>query len=111
MTLPLRCVSAIFLAGYGLTAATNNIRPLVVWHGLGDNYASPGILQFEDEVKSMHPGIYVHSVYIERDTKEDQHASFVSGALIVRHIYEAISLVWRRQCADRTRGRTARIHP
>lgn len=76
MTLLLRCVSAIFLAGYGLAAATNNIRPLVVWHGLGDNYASPGILQFADEVKSMHPSIYVHSVYIERDAKEDQRASF-----------------------------------
>lgn len=60
-------------------AAINDVRPLVVWHGLGDTYVSPGMVQFESGVKEMHPGIFVHSVYIDRDAKADQRAGFVSG--------------------------------
>lgn len=59
-------------------AAINDVRPLVVWHGLGDTYASSGMVQFESEVKKMHPGIFVHSVYIDQDEKADQRAGFVS---------------------------------
>ncbi|KAF8134627.1 Alpha/Beta hydrolase protein [Boletus edulis] len=58
------------------TAAINDIRPLVVWHGLGDTYASPGMVQFEDEVKNMHPGIFVHSIYIDEDVNGDKRAGF-----------------------------------
>ncbi|KAL4073847.1 Alpha/Beta hydrolase protein [Scleroderma citrinum] len=64
------------LASYVLAAAANDVRPLVMWHGMGDNYASPGILRFESEVKHIHPGIFVHSVYIDRDAKEDQRAGY-----------------------------------
>ncbi|KAF8556342.1 palmitoyl-protein thioesterase [Imleria badia] len=57
-------------------AAINDVRPLVVWHGLGDTYASPGMVEFQNEVKKMHPGIFVHSVHIDQDTKADQRAGF-----------------------------------
>ncbi|KAF9241649.1 Alpha/Beta hydrolase protein [Melanogaster broomeanus] len=66
----------LVVAGYGYAAAINDIRPLVVWHGLGDTYASPGMVQFVDEVKAMHPGIFVHSVFIEQDAQADQRAGF-----------------------------------
>ena len=59
-------------------AAINDVRPLVIWHGLGDTYASPGMVQFENEVKKMHPGIFVHSVYVDQDAKADKRAGFVS---------------------------------
>lgn len=59
-------------------AAINDVRPLVVWHGLGDTFASPGMVQFESEVMKMHPGIFVHSVYIHQDAGADQRAGFVS---------------------------------
>jgi hypothetical protein len=65
------------------TATINDVRPLVVWHGLGDTYASPGMVQFESEVKKMHPGIFVHSVYIDQDEKADQRAGFV-GVLFTK---------------------------
>ncbi|KAG6332607.1 hypothetical protein ID866_6485 [Astraeus odoratus] len=73
MLLPLLCVA---IATVALAAPTSEIRPLVLWHGLGDNYASDGILQFQDEVKRMHPGIFVHSIYIDSDASEDKRASF-----------------------------------
>ncbi|KAG1751613.1 Alpha/Beta hydrolase protein [Suillus paluster] len=58
------------------SAAVNNIRPLVIWHGLGDTYASPGMVRFESEVKEMHPGIFVHSIFIDEDPNTDQRAGF-----------------------------------
>ncbi|KAI0829895.1 alpha/beta-hydrolase [Trametes gibbosa] len=51
-------------------------RPLVIWHGLGDSYASPGMLDFMSRIKDIHPGIYIHSVYLNETLKEDERASF-----------------------------------
>jgi len=59
-------------------AAVNDIRPLVIWHGLGDTYSSPGMVRFVSEVQEMHPGIFVHSVFIDEDPGADQRAGFVS---------------------------------
>ncbi|OCH91780.1 alpha/beta-hydrolase [Obba rivulosa] len=51
-------------------------RPLVIWHGMGDSYGSPGMLQFMDVVRKMHHGIFVHSIYLDEDLKEDEKAGF-----------------------------------
>ncbi|KAI0633680.1 alpha/beta-hydrolase [Trametes polyzona] len=51
-------------------------RPLVIWHGLGDSYGSPGMLEFMSWIKEMHPGIFIHSVYLDEDLKEDERAGF-----------------------------------
>ncbi|KAJ7782884.1 palmitoyl-protein thioesterase [Mycena metata] len=51
-------------------------RPLVVWHGLGDSAYAPGMLQFAEEVKTVHPGISVHLVYIGEDLDKDRQAGF-----------------------------------
>ena len=53
-------------------------RPLVIWHGMGDTYDAPGILEFVQEVKDMHPGIFVHSIYLKEDSGEDRKAGYVS---------------------------------
>ena len=59
------------------TAILNPPRPMVLWHGLGDSHSSPGMLEFISKVKEIHPGIFVHSVYIEEDLSEDQKAGAV----------------------------------
>ncbi|CAK5281414.1 unnamed protein product [Mycena citricolor] len=51
-------------------------RPLVVWHGLGDSAQSAGMLQFTEEVKAVHPGIFVHNVFISENDDEDKRAGF-----------------------------------
>jgi len=51
-------------------------RPLVLWHGLGDSANAPGMLQFAEEIKTVHPGIFVHSIYIEEDLDQDRQAGF-----------------------------------
>ncbi|KAH9929619.1 alpha/beta-hydrolase [Epithele typhae] len=68
------------LAGYVLstpvTLADPPRRPLVIWHGLGDSYTSPGMLEFIQLMKDEHPGLFVHSVHLDEDLEADQKAGF-----------------------------------
>lgn len=52
-------------------------RPLVLWHGLGDSYGSPGILEFIELMKGVHPGLFVHSVHLADSQEDDKKAAFV----------------------------------
>ncbi|KAJ7755725.1 palmitoyl-protein thioesterase [Mycena maculata] len=70
----LRTVSLVSLFGLVLTAETP--RPLVLWHGLGDSAISEGMLEFAAEITTVHPGIFIHSVYIEEDIDKDRQAGF-----------------------------------
>ncbi|KAI9683410.1 MAG: hypothetical protein M1829_005482 [Trizodia sp. TS-e1964] len=79
---------SVFLsfAGLGLAiprAASNtpqddddNPLPLVIWHGLGDNYKSEGILSIGDLADSVHPGTFVYNVYLNEDPSADRTASY-----------------------------------
>ncbi|KAI0768725.1 alpha/beta-hydrolase [Trametes elegans] len=73
-------VLLLSLVGHVLSSPVRPTEPprrsLVVWHGLGDSYASPGMLEFIEEIKKMHPGIFIHSVYINESLKEDEKAGF-----------------------------------
>ncbi|KAF8269278.1 alpha/beta-hydrolase [Lactarius quietus] len=51
-------------------------RPLVIWHGLGDSYSSSGMVQVQALIAKIHPGIFIHAVYIDPEAKEDQRATF-----------------------------------
>jgi len=51
-------------------------RPLVLWHGLGDSHSSPGMLEFQSMIKGVHPGIFVHSIYIDKELGSDRRAGF-----------------------------------
>ena len=57
------------------------IRPLVFWHGLGDSYGSPAMLECMQEVRDIHPGIYIHSIFVDQNLEEDRKAGFVRRAL------------------------------
>lgn len=49
-------------------------RPLVIWHGMGDSYTAPGMVEFMDEIRKVHPGIFIHSVYLDEDNSKDRQA-------------------------------------
>ncbi|EJD52643.1 alpha/beta-hydrolase [Auricularia subglabra TFB-10046 SS5] len=70
-------VSALVSASqHPLTPTLPPRRPLVVWHGLGDSYNSPAMEGFIDEVRDMYPDIFIHSVYIDPNTEQDQKAGW-----------------------------------
>ncbi|KIY67317.1 alpha/beta-hydrolase [Cylindrobasidium torrendii FP15055 ss-10] len=56
--------------------AVKSPRPLVIWHGLGDSYASEGIVEFGKLIEEIHPGIFIHSVYIVDNNDDDRKATF-----------------------------------
>ncbi|KAI5889769.1 alpha/beta-hydrolase [Schizophyllum commune H4-8] len=59
-----------------LASPTQSPRPLVIWHGLGDSHSSPGMVDFQDLIKEVHPGIFIHSVRIEEALDKDREAGF-----------------------------------
>ncbi|KAI1791250.1 alpha/beta-hydrolase [Ganoderma leucocontextum] len=72
--------SLLALVSYGLSTpvqlADPPRRPLVIWHGLGDSYASPAMLQFMELIKDVHPRMFIHSVRLDEDLDKDQKAGF-----------------------------------
>ncbi|KAJ4468266.1 palmitoyl-protein thioesterase [Lentinula aciculospora] len=66
----------IFVLLLPISLANFSPRPLVLWHGLGDSYASPGMLEFTSMIKNVHPNIFIHSVYIEEELDKDRQAGF-----------------------------------
>ncbi|TFK44545.1 Alpha/Beta hydrolase protein [Crucibulum laeve] len=69
------CVVSIY-AILSYASPISVVRPLVLWHGLGDSHSSPGMLEFASLIKDIHPGIFVHSIYIEGDLDKDRRAGF-----------------------------------
>jgi palmitoyl-protein thioesterase len=74
----MRDVLSLFVALPALyVAAAASVRPLVLWHGMGDSAFSPGMLEFAELIKDIHPDIFVHSVYLAEDNQSDQRAGIV----------------------------------
>ncbi|KAJ7072548.1 Alpha/Beta hydrolase protein [Mycena amicta] len=69
--LPFVLLAALFTSSVYATP-----RSVVVWHGLGDSATAPGMIQFAEEIKQVHPGIFVHAIYIEEGLNEDRRAGF-----------------------------------
>lgn len=73
----LPCISTVLALPAQHWLPPPKLRPLVIWHGLGDSYAAPGMLEFVQEVKEMHPGLFVHAIYIKEDNDDDRKATWV----------------------------------
>jgi len=54
-------------------------------HGLGDTALSDGISEFIDDIKAVHPGIFVHSVQIPQggSADDERKAGFVRGTCLL----------------------------
>lgn len=57
-----------------------NYRPVVIWHGLGDNYNSSGIRTVVDLFDQHYPGIEVYSIALDQDASNDQQMSVFGDA-------------------------------
>jgi len=51
------------------------------------------MLQFQDLIRDIHPGIFIHSVYIEQDLSADQKATYVCLSLLLSHSPDAQSRI------------------
>ncbi|KAK3324521.1 Alpha/Beta hydrolase protein [Cercophora scortea] len=50
--------------------------PLVIWHGLGDNYAAEGLHRVGDLAEAIHPGTLVYYIRMDDNTQRDSSATF-----------------------------------
>lgn len=50
--------------------------PLVIWHGLGDNYLADGLKSVGALADQIHPGTYVYNIHLADSANGDQQATF-----------------------------------
>ncbi|KAF1939797.1 palmitoyl-protein thioesterase 1 precursor [Clathrospora elynae] len=53
--------------------------PLLIWHGLGDNYAADGLRSVGDLANETNPGTYVYYIRIDEDAASDRTATFLGN--------------------------------
>lgn len=74
-----RRTPSLLLAAWiaSLAAATGPAPlPLVIWHGLGDNFENPGLQSVVELYKSVYPGAVTHIIALGEDGGADRKASY-----------------------------------
>ncbi|KAK0620573.1 Alpha/Beta hydrolase protein [Immersiella caudata] len=98
---PQRHLKQLFTAGLLLTGAFANPLhkrtdddedddtplPVVIWHGLGDNYANQGLRTVGELVEAVNPGTLVYYIRMADDANSDQSATFFGN--LTDHIAKA----------------------
>lgn len=64
--------------------------PLVIWHGLGDNYKADGLRSVGDLAVETNPGTYVYFIHLDDDPSTDRTATFFGN----------LTVQLERVCAD-----------
>lgn len=55
-------------------------QPIVIWHGLGDNYNTSSMHRMQELIEANVPNSFVYSVYIDKDPALDQQKSIFGDA-------------------------------
>lgn len=53
-----------------------NPLPLVIWHGLGDSYASDSLISIANLAEEIHPGTFTYIIRIDEDAISDRSVTF-----------------------------------
>ncbi|KAL5117809.1 hypothetical protein ACEQ8H_004283 [Pleosporales sp. CAS-2024a] len=62
-----------------LSSAPFRPLPLLIWHGLGDNYAAEGLHSVGELANKTNPGTYVYYIRLDEDADSDRTATFVGN--------------------------------
>jgi palmitoyl-protein thioesterase len=68
--------------------------PLVIWHGLGDDFEREGLISVASLAESINPGTYVHLIRLADDGSGDRSATFFGN------VTQQIELVCAQIAAD-----------
>jgi palmitoyl-protein thioesterase len=66
----------ILLIPNALTAPTLPPLPLIIWHGLGDNYEADGLVSVGKLAQEINPGTYIYNIRLGEDASADRTATF-----------------------------------
>ncbi|KAL8727318.1 MAG: hypothetical protein Q9181_005750 [Wetmoreana brouardii] len=64
---------------HSISPASSSPLPLVVWHGLGDNYKADGLRSIGDLANSTNPGTYTYYIRLDDDPSSDRTATFLGN--------------------------------
>lgn len=53
--------------------------PLLIWHGLGDNYAADGLAEVASLAEEVNPGTYTYIIRLDDDASSDRSATFLGN--------------------------------
>ncbi|KAG9301187.1 hypothetical protein G9A89_012570 [Geosiphon pyriformis] len=68
-------------SGYNASGKASQLRPVVMWHGMGDSCCNAESMgKIKEFIEKSLPGIYVHSIRLGSDEKEDRKAGFFGNA-------------------------------
>lgn len=62
-----------------LSRTVSKPLPLLIWHGLGDNYAADGLHSVGDLANETNPGTYVYYIRLDEDADSDRTATFLGN--------------------------------
>lgn len=62
-----------------LTRPESQPLPLLIWHGLGDNYAADGLHTVGDLANETNPGTFVYYIRLDEDAGSDRTATFLGN--------------------------------
>jgi palmitoyl-protein thioesterase len=79
--LPLTLLSLLATALAVPTSLVSDDTPLpvLIWHGLGDNYAADGINDIAELIQEINPGTFVYPIRLAEDPSSDRSASFLGN--------------------------------
>lgn len=66
--------------------------PLIIWHGLGDNYQADGLADVAALAEAIHPGTYTYIIRLDEDASSDRSATFFGNlTLQIESVCAALS--------------------
>ncbi|KAJ5749331.1 uncharacterized protein N7511_011027 [Penicillium nucicola] len=78
-----------------ITTETDGVQlPLVIWHGLGDDFERDGLKEVAELAESTNPGTYVYLIRLAEDGSGDRQATFYGN------VTEQIAYVCEQLAAD-----------
>ena len=69
------CANPVSLPG----TTDSDPLPLIIWHGLGDNYAADGLHQVGELAEEVNPGTFVYYIRLNEDAGSDRTATFLGN--------------------------------
>lgn len=73
---------ALLSSAAAIPATTSDPLPLVIWHGLGDNYLAEGLREVGELAEKVHPGTFVYNVRLDNDASSDRTATFFGNVTV-----------------------------
>lgn len=79
MLLPFALLSLLGLATSTPIHISGTPLPVLLWHGLGDNYAADGINDVVELIQSVNPGTFVYPIRVAESPSDDRSGSFLGN--------------------------------